>query len=140
MIDKSILQQISAVNNEIKDLRERLEKLENKSQKIVSDSVQGSSKTYPYIVHSYKIEGIQYPKNRHIRNKYRKQIQNKEYKLGKLINELEYNLNYIEDSEIRQIIRYKYMDNMNWVQIMFKMNYDSESKARMKLERFLEKN
>ena len=103
------------------------------------DSVKGSSANYPYTQHSYTIEGVRYPKNRNARNKYKKQIKNKEYKLEKLKNELEYNLNYVEDSEIRQIIRYRYEDNMNWVQIMHKMNNKSEDTARKKLERFLEK-
>ena len=57
----------------------------------------------------------------------------------KLITNLEYELNNVEDSEIRRIIRHKYEENLNWIQIMFKMNYDSESKAKMKLKRFLEK-
>lgn len=140
MIDRDLLEQISALNKELQDLRERLKKLENKELKIVKDSVQGSGTTYPYIKHSCVVEGVEYPKTKKSRYIYRKQIKNKEYKLGKLINKLEYELNYIEDkdSEIRQIIRYKYEDNMSWVQIMFEMGYNSESVARMKLERFLE--
>ena len=74
------------------------------------------------------------------RKKYEKQIKSKEYKLGKLINRLEYELNYVEESDIRRIIRYKYEEDLNWVQIMFKMNYNNEDTARKKLERFLEKN
>jgi len=72
--------------------------------------------------------------------KYKKQIESKRYKLEKLINSLEYELNYIEDSEIRQIIRYRYEDNMNWIQIMFKMKYKAESTAKMKLKRFFKEN
>lgn len=139
-LDKNILSQIESIRNELEDLRERLKKIENKKLKVVTDSVKGSGSTYPYIQHNCVIEGVEYPKNRHTRNKYRRLIKNKEYKLEKLKNELEYNLNYIEDSEIRQIIRYKYEDNLSWIQIMFKMNYKSENTARMKLERFFEKN
>ncbi len=54
--------------------------------------------------------------------------------------QLEYELNYIKDPEIRDIIRYKYNDFKSWVQIMFLMKYNSESVAKMKLKRFLEKN
>lgn len=53
--------------------------------------------------------------------------------------QLEYEWNYVKEAEIRDIIRYRYNDNKTWIQIMFLMKYDSESKARMKLERFLEK-
>ena len=140
MIDKELLEQISVLSKELQDLRERLKRLENKKLKKVKDSVQGSGTSYPYIKHSCVVEGVEYPKTKKSRYIYRKQIKNKECKLGKLINKLEYELNYIEDkdSEIRQIIRYKYEDNMSWVQIMFEMKYNSESVARMKLERFLE--
>ncbi len=139
MIDKSILNQINSINNELNDLSSRLKKIESKPQKIVSDSVKGSSKYFPYTQHNCTIEGLEYPKNRHTRNKYKKLIKNKEYKLEKLKNELEYNLNYVEDSEIRRIIRYRYEDDMNWIQIMHRMDYNSEDTARKKLERFLEK-
>lgn len=141
MIDKELLEQISALNKELQDLRERLKKLENKELKIVKDSVQGSSTNYPYIKHSCVVEGVEYPKTKNARYIYRKQIKNKERKLDKLINKLEYELNYIEDkdSEIREIIRHRYEDNMSWVQIMFKMGYNNEDTARKKIERFLEK-
>ena len=66
-------------------------------------------------------------------------IKNKEYKLEKLKIQLEYELNYVKDAEIKDIIRYKYNDNKTWLQIMFLMGYNSESKAKMKLERFLRK-
>lgn len=139
MIDKEFLEQISALHNELDDLERRIKKIENKETKVVKDSVQGSSTSYPYIQHSCTIEGVEYPKTKRSRGIYKKQIKSKRAKLDKLINKLEYDLNYIEDSEIRQIIRYRYEDNMNWIQIMHKMNYTSEDKARKKLERFLEK-
>ena len=141
MIDKELLEQISALNKELQDLRERLKKIENKECKAVKDSVKGSSISYPYIKHNCVVEGVEYPKTKRSRYIYKKQIKNKEYKLDKLINKLEYELNYIEDkdSEIREIIRHKYEDNMSWLQIMFEMGYSSESDARMKLERFLKK-
>lgn len=140
MIDKLVLYQIKFINTELKNLKERLQRIENSSQKI-TDVVKGSSAEHPYTQHNCKVEGLViYPQNRLLRNKYKKLIKEKQYKLEKLKNELEYNLNNIPDSEIRQIIRYKYEDDMNWVQIMFKMNYKSESTARMKLERFLKNN
>lgn len=139
MIDKQFLEQISSLHNELEDLERRIKKIENKESKIVKDSVQGSSTSYPYIQHSCTIEGVEYPKTKRSRSIYKKQIKSKRAKLDKLINKLEYELNYIEDSEIRQIIRHKYEDNKTWVQIMFLMKYNTEDKARKKLERFLEK-
>jgi hypothetical protein len=139
-MDKELLSQINSTRKEIEELREKIDKINNKPAKIVIDSVKGSSASYPYISHNCVIEGLDNKKtiaNKKSRNKYKKQIKNKEFKLMKLITNLEYELNNVEDSEIRRIIRHKYEENLNWIQIMFKMNYNSESKARMKLERFL---
>ena len=137
---KEFLDSIENISNEIESLNKRLAKIENKECTVTRDSVQGSSRSFPYTKHSMQIEGVEVPKNRHLKQKYRKMIKSKKYKLEKLKLQLEYELNYVEDSTIRDIIRYKYNDGMTWLQVMFKMGYNSESKARMKLERFLKKN
>ena len=137
---KEFLDNIENTNKELENLKRRLAKIENKECTVVKDSVQGSSRSYPYIKHNCVIEGIEVPKNRNLKHKYRKLIKSKEYKLEKLRVKLEYELNYVKEAEIRDIIRYRYNDNKTWIQIMFLMNYNSEEKARIKLKRFLEKN
>ena len=138
MIDIKTLEQISSLRNEIDNLKERLDKIER--EHTVIDSVQGSSTSYPYILHHCTIEGVEYPRrNGKQKRKLKKLIVSSTIKLEKMITNLEYELKRIEDSDIRQIIRYKYEDNLSWVQIMFKMKYNSESTARTKLDRFLGK-
>lgn len=140
-MNKDVLEQINSIRSELKDLNSRIIVLNQQTNPVVVDSVQGSSATYPYIQHNCKIEGsVESFKNKNIRKKYKKQIKSKEYKLDKLKNQLEYELNYVEDSEIRRILRYRYEDDLNWIQIMHKMEYNSEDKARKKIERFFEKN
>ena len=139
MINKDFLEQIQFINNELENLKNRLNKIETKEHIVTVDSVQASSKSYPYIKHNTIIEGVQIPKNRHLKAKYKKMIKSKTYRLEKMKLQLEYELNYIDNPEIRDIIRYKYNDNKTWVQIMFLMNYPTEDKARKKLQRFLEK-
>ena len=101
--------------------------------------MQGSSTGYPDIQHHCIIEGVEYPKHGNLKRKLKKLIKDSKRDLDKRINNLEYELRKIEDSEVRQIIRLRYEDNLNWIQIMFKMDYKSEEKARIKLKRFLEK-
>lgn len=137
---KEFLDKIENTNKELESLNKRLAKIENKELTVVTDSVQGSSSNYPYIKHNCVVEGVEVPKNRNLKHKYRKLIKSKKYKLEKLKVQLEYELNYIEEAEIRDIIRYRYNDNKTWIQIMFLMKYNSEDKARKKLERFLQKN
>ena len=136
---KEFLDEIENTNEELERLKKRLARIENKEHAIIKDSVQGSSKNYPYIKHSCVIEGVEIPKNRHLKYKYKKMIKQKEYKLDKLRIQLEYELNYIKEADIRDIIRYRYNDNKTWLQIMFLMKYSTESTAKMKLKRFLEK-
>lgn len=138
-MNKNFLSQIEDVKKEIKDIEKRIKKIEEKADDIVRDSVTGSSNTFPYIKHNCVVEGENVFKSRNIK-KYKKILNKKKEKLQKKIIQLEYDLNYIEDPEIRKIIRHKYVDNMNWVQIMFAMKYDSESKARMKMNRFFNQN
>lgn len=136
---KEFLDQIENINKELEGLEKRLKKIEGKENTVVKDSVQGSSRSYPYIKHNCVVEGVEVPRNKNLKKKYKKLIDKKRYKLDKLKIQLEYELNYIEESDIRDIIRYKYNDNMTWLQIMFEMEYSSESTAKMKLKRFLEK-
>lgn len=136
-MNKKDLEQVVALKNEIKDLERRLQN--NNISSTVADSVKGSSTNFPYIECHRVIQGVDYKKQ--IRDKkYRKLLKSKRDKINKLLVQIEYDLNYIEDSEIRQIIRFKYFDDCSWIQIMHKMNYKSEEKARIKLKRFFEKN
>lgn len=136
-MNKKDLEQIMFLKREVKDLERRLQN--NNISSTVADSVKGSSTNFPYIECHRVIQGVDYKKQ--IRDKkYRKLLKSKRDKINKLLVQIEYDLNYIEDSEIRQIIRYKYFDDCSWIQIMHKMNYKSEEKARIKLKRFFEKN
>ena len=132
-MNRKDLEQIMFLKREVKDLERRLQ---NNISSTVADSVKGSSTSFPYTECHRVIQGVDYKKQIRDR-KYRKLLKSKRDRINKLLVQIEYELNYIEDSEIRQIIRYKYFDDCNWVKIMHLMNYDSESKARMKMERFL---
>ena len=143
MIKKEDLLKFEKLKQERINLKERIDKLEKKPRKEVIDGVVGSSKNFPYTSHIYRIEGledsIEYRKRKNIIKKLKKILKQKEIKIDKEILHIEYELNYIEDSEIREIIRLKYEEGLNWVQIKHKMKFYSESYARMKLNRFFEK-
>ncbi len=136
-MNKKDLEQIISLKREVKDLERRLQN--NNINSVIADSVKGSSTNFPYIECHRVIQGVDYKKQIRDR-KYRKLLKSKRDKINKLLVQIEYDLNYIEDSEIRQIIRFKYFDDCSWIQIMHKMNYKSEEKARIKLKRFFEKN
>ena len=53
---KEFLDNIENTNNELERLKHRLKRIENKECTVIKDSVQGSSKSYPYIKHNCVIE------------------------------------------------------------------------------------
>lgn len=136
---KILFKEIKFLIREYEDLDDRLRKEENK---VLADSVSASSTEYPYTSHSVKIESIQDSEKL---RKYKKMIKAKKRKIGEKILDFEYQMNNVEKSEIRMLLRYKYIDGLTNYQIAHKMNdknlgdYTEES-VRMKINRFFEKN
>jgi len=135
---KELLEQADSVIEEIKDIENRLKNIEKREKTIIGDSVTGSEYEYPYIKRNFRVNGIDNKvfgsKNK---RQYKKMLKSKKNKYEKMIKQIEYELNYIENSEIRRIIRYRYYDKLSWIQIQIKMQYNSEDKARKQLERYL---
>lgn len=143
MITKKELDNLENIKKEQEDLEDRINKLESKGQQTVTDSVKGSSSEFPYTQHNCVVTGLEedkiYRRKKNTIKKLKKMYKNNASHIDKSIVHIEYELKKIEDSEIRQIIRYKYEDNLSWIQIMHRMNYNSEEAPRIKLKRFFEK-
>lgn len=134
-MDKRLLEQLEAIMQEIEYLDKKISK---NTIKVVGDSVQGSSKEYPYVRHHFKIEGFENPR---YRRKYVNMLESYKNKLEKTLIQLEYEIENIQDSDIRTIIRYRYYDRLTYNQIAHRMNKTgiyTEDSIRMKLKRFLE--
>lgn len=120
------------LKKEIEDLEKRIDKI-HKTTEMVSDAVQNGYK------HRAIIFGVDLSRKRKI-HEYENKLQRFYNKLFEEQNRIEDYIEKIPKSDIRQIFRYKYIDNFNWLQIMHLMKYKSESTARMKHDRFLEEN
>lgn len=139
-MDIKLLEEAENLRNELDDLEKRLKNIEKRENTVISDSVSGSSSEYPYTKHSIAVTGVENSNHtKRFRNLYKKQIKSKKRKLEKIINKIEYDLNYIQNSEIRQIVRLRYEDGLTWLQIMHQMGYNSEENARIKLKRYFSK-
>lgn len=106
-----------------------------------TDSVTGSSRSYPYIERHVEINGIN---NQRIK-KLKKRKNNFEHRLKKIDKELKYKLDNLKEREIADIIEEKYIKSKSFIQIMHKMNENSSKiytadSIRMQLNRFFEKN
>ncbi|MEG1705070.1 MAG: DUF1492 domain-containing protein [Clostridia bacterium] len=123
------------VKKEAEDLYNRIERL-TKQTDIISDTVQNGVTGHRKNILS--ITGIDL-KRAYKLELYKNKLKNKYDELLELQNEVEDFIEKIEDSQTRQIMRYRYMDSKSWIQIMHKMNYSAESTARMIHDRFLNK-
>ena len=139
MIDKSVFEKIKDLKTEYEDLEKRLNEEENK---VLVDSVKGSSKYYPYTQHTMTVEGIQDSRRY---KKYKRMLKKKQKEIEKKMVNFEYQMHYVDDGEMKTLLRLKYIDGLTNFQIAHKMNEKgnkkyTEDSVRMQIKRFLEKN
>lgn len=153
-VNKDILIQYCAMQQEAKDLRERIDKGECYLEKMqqegyqVSDSVKGTRKDGT--IGSIRVEGFPLPEYEQIKEMTRKRnakLKILEEDLLETLNKVDDFINSIPKSELRMIFRYYYIDDMTWFQVADKMNSGfpkkkikyTEDSCRMLHNRYLEK-
>lgn len=112
-MNKEKLMQYCDLKKETRNLEKRIDNLRKQSE-MVADVVQNGYKGHA------KIFGIDL-KRRYKLEIYETKLQTFYDKLINELNEIENYIEGIEQSEIRQILRYKYIDNKSWVQIQIEM-------------------
>ena len=149
---KNILVQYCEIREEIKDLRERidrdkrrLERLEEEG--VVSDTVRGTRKDGT--IGPIKITGFPLPEYEETKAMMKKRIA----KLGILEDELQEAVSAVDDyiaaipkSDLRQMFRLYYLDDLTWSQVALNMNARfphkkisyTEDSCRMRHNRYLE--
>ena len=153
-VTKDILIQYCELREEIKDLRERIEKDELRLQKIeeegvVSDTVTGTRKDGT--IGSIKITGFPIPEYSTVKAMLKKRIaklQIMEDELHEAVNAVDDFINAIPKSDLRQMFRFYYIDDMTWRKVAANMNKRfpnrrisyTEENCRKRHDRFLEKN
>ena len=153
-VTKDILIQYRELREEIKDLRERIDKDELRLQKIeeegvVSDTVTGTRADGT--IGSIKITGFPIPEYSTVKAMLKKRIaklQIMEDELHEAMSAVDDFINAIPKSDLRQMFRFYYIDDMTWRRVAANMNkrfpnrrisYTEES-CRKRHDRFLEKN
>lgn len=143
-MDKSILEQYTAMKEEERDLIRRIQSLDARilnmeTSAIVSDTVtRGKKGRQPLGV--VKIEGFpsrDYTKRKKTLRRYKQLLVEKDDELLDLQIQAEEFIETIEDPFIRQIARYRYIDGMTWTQVG-KAAHTTPDSARMALIRFLD--
>lgn len=124
-MDKAILVQYCEMKEEIRDLRERIRKLDKflENPPIVADVVKGTRKDGT--IGPIKITGIPGPKydqSQKLRKRYRRLLEKKEAELLELTCQVEEYIQSIPKSELRIMFRLYYIDGLTWVQVAHRMN------------------
>lgn len=146
MIDiKRALEQYNSLKQEkadneriINNIEKRIAELEEKGYK-EKDSVSGGNGG----IQHFSIEGFPYP--RYHREKSllilrKKRWSEIEEKLDKQISEIEEYLNSIDDSQMRRMIKYKYIEELSWQQVAERMGGGNTADGcRKALDRYLKK-
>ncbi len=144
MISKEILIQYSDLQEEVKEVRERIERTEKQIAKIedegnVIDTVSGGNGG----IQHFKIEGFPYPE--YSRKKtllYARKVTlaSLELELLKTLNQVEEFIAGLEDSRMRRIITLRFIDNLSWYKVSERLGEKATADSvRMEFSRFIEK-
>ena len=144
MKDKHILEQYVSMRAEQQDLIRRIQSLDAKllnmeMNSIVSDTVTRGKKGKQSLG-TVRIEGFpsrDYQKRKWTLRRYKQMLANYDDKLLKKQIQVEEYIQGIEDSYVRQAMRYRYIDGMSWIRIGKQM-HTTEDAIRKTVSRYLE--
>ena len=153
-MDKNILEQYIELKEEIRDLRDRVDKderrlLKIKEEGVVSDTVKGTRADGT--LGSIRITGYPIPEHNQVKNMIKKRVAKLhilEDELQNAINEVDDFIEKVPKSDLRMILRFRYLDDMTWAVVAMNMNDRfpkrrikyTEDSCRMRHDRYLENN
>lgn len=124
---RKLLKQYGDLQVEIKEIEKRIKKLEN--FKIEHDKVRGSSNVFPYTERSFTIEGYNIQDVDRV-SRIKKLLDNRKNKCEDMKLQIEEFINTIPDSRTRRVFQYRYIDNLPWLQIAYRIGKTDESYPR----------
>lgn len=144
MITKEYLEQYVDMACELPELEKKISDIEKKIEKIekegcVKDTVTGGNGGTQHFV----IEGFPVPEYRKQRTRlFRKKMEyeNLRKRVEKCVDDIESFLIGVDNSRIRRIINYKYIEGLSWYDTADKIGKTATSESvRKELERYLDK-
>lgn len=144
MISKEILNQYSDLQEEVKEVRNRIESTEKQIAKIekegnVIDTVSGGTGG----IQHFKIEGFPYPeysRKKSLLYVRKATLVNLELELTETLNQVEEFIAGVEDSRIRRIITLRFIENLSWNKVADRIGGgNTEDSVKKMFYRFMEK-
>ena len=143
MVSKEILIQYSDLQEEVKEVRERIEKTEKQISRLeeagnVIDSVCGGNGG----IQHFKIEGFPYPeysRKKTLLYARKATLASLEMELMEILNQVEEFIASVEDSRIRRIITLRFIDNLSWNKVADRIGgNNTEDSVKKAFYRFME--
>lgn len=144
MVSKEILTQYNDLQEETKEVRERIERTEKQIARIeeegrVIDTVSGG----PGGIQHFKIEGFPYPeysRKKSLLYARKSILANLEIELLETLNQVEKFIASVEDSRMRRIITLRVIDNLSWNGVADRIGGgNTEDSVKKSFYRFMEK-
>lgn len=130
------LEQYEALVKEKRLWEAELNTLHRKYGGTVKDTVRGSSAEYPYTSHPVTITGVQTKPNKRILQK-EARLKRRRAEVAEQLEQIEQFIDGLEDSQLRQIIHYRFVKGYSWVKTANLMN-NKESAVRMQVKRYFQ--
>ena len=148
-MDKSVLEQYTHMQQEEKDLTKRIYSLKDRIAKMdekgytVADSVSCGKKGKKSLG-TKTVRGFpqtEYSQKKRLLKLNEAKLKRLDEDLLKKLNEVEDYIQSISDSRMRRVLRYRYIDNLSWQQVAFRMgkNHTADS-CRKSHDRFMQEN
>lgn len=144
MVSKEILIQYSDLQEEIKEVRQRIEKTERQIERIekegaVCDKVMGGEGG----LQPFKIEGFPYPeysRKKTLLYSRKATLTSLEMELLETLNQVEEFIASVDDSRMRRIINLRFIENLSWQQVAKRIGGgNTDETVRKAFYRFMEK-
>ena len=140
-MDKRILVQYADLQQEVIEIREKVEKLEQQIDKIESegaviDKVMGGEGG----LQPFKVEGFPYPeysRKKTLLYVRKATLSELELELLEILNEVESFISSINDSHIRRIVNLRVVEGLSWRKVADRIGGNTEDSVRMTFERFM---
>lgn len=134
---KKYLSQYSDIKKEIKELEKKIERLEDRTQEIVSDSVQSTTKLFPFLINNYHIKGKDIKIAKKL-EQYKAILENRYDELFEIQLKIEEYIDKIPTSRLRRIFEFRYIEQFNWVKVAIKIGGNAtEESVRKEHDRYL---
>lgn len=142
-MDREILKKYDALKDEQKDVEKRINQLEREMnmllETVVADTVKGTREDGTY--GPIKIKGVpfaEYDQKKAFLQQRLRRYKAIETELAEMVGDIEAFIASVNDSRVRTILRYKYLDGMSWRMIARQYHKHSPSWPYHVLEKYFE--